>query len=74
MKILNILLWNYIFLLISIQKTIASIVIKIQTDFLFDFVMLIESLPSGFIVVSSNPCVGPLPRTKLSFSYYQYAR
>ena len=22
--------------------------------------------------VSSNPCVGPLPRTKITFSYYQF--
>ena len=32
---------------------------------------MIEYSASAIIIVSSNPFVGPLPRIKISFSYYQ---
>ena len=39
-----------------------------KTKLIFDAVKLLEYLVSAVIVVSSNPCVGPSPITKIFFS------
>ena len=41
---------------------------------LFDLEKLSEYQASTVKVVSSNPCVGHIPRIKISFFYYQYAQ
>ena len=40
---------------------------------MFGCVKLIEYWASAVNVVIFNPCVGPLPRIKISFPYDQYA-
>ena len=40
---------------------------KAQTNFFCDLDKLIEYSISAIIVVSSNPCFGPFPRTKIYF-------
>ena len=42
--------------------------------FLFDLENLIEYWVSSVDVVSSNPCVGPVSKTKILFFSYQYAQ
>ena len=37
-----------------------------------DCVKLLVCLASATTEVSSNPCVGPSPRTKISFFYFQH--
>ena len=39
----------------------------IKQNVLFDIEKLIEYWDSAVNVVSSNPCVGPIPRIKISF-------
>ena len=41
---------------------------RFKYTFFFDAVKLIEYLASTVIVVLSNPCVGPSPKTKIYFS------
>ena len=53
----------YIFVALTNKKTVAPIIMQ---NFLFDLEKLIEYSPSVGTVVSSNPCVGPLPRIKIS--------
>ena len=47
--------------------TFASIICRLKQNFLFDLEKLIEYWVSVVNVVSSYPCVGPLPRVKISF-------
>ena len=49
----------------------APLQYKFKQNFVFSLVKLIEDNFSA-ANVGSNLCVGPLPRIKISFSYYQY--
>ena len=40
---------------------------RLNTNLLFDYVKLTGYLATAVNVVSSNPCVSPSPRTKISF-------
>ena len=44
---------------------------RVKQNFLFDTAKSIEYLASAVIAVSSNHCICCLPRTKISFPYYQ---
>ena len=48
--------------------------IKKNTHFHPDIAKLAGYLTSAVIMVSSNPYVGPSPRIKVSFFYYQNAQ
>ena len=43
---------------------------RLSTNLFPDSVKLIGYFASGVNVVSSNPCVGPSPKLKISFPYY----
>ena len=49
------------------KKLLLPLKCRLKQKCLFSLEKLIEYSTSAVIVVSSNPCVGPLPRTKISF-------
>lgn len=58
---------------ISIQRTIACIVMQTSTLFFFDLVILTKYLAFVLIVVSYNPSVVSCNPNEIIFLYYQYA-
>ena len=59
------------FCIINKQISICPIVMQAKTIFFFVTVKLIEYIFSA-ISICSSPCVGPIPRTYMFFSYCQF--
>ena len=57
----------YIFTPLTYKKLLLSLQSRLKPDLFFDTEELKEYLTPTVIVVSSNCCVGPLPRTKIYF-------
>ena len=64
----SLLLWIDVFLWCVQTKNLFLLWYRLKQKLLFDLEKLVEY--SAVIAVSSNPCVGSLTRTKISFFYY----
>ena len=60
----------YFFVALTNKKLLLPL--NYRRNFLHNLKKLIEYSISAVMVVSSNPCVGPLPKTQISFFYYQH--
>ena len=57
----------YIFVALTIKKLSFPLQWRLNTNLFPDYVKLVGYWASAFIVVSSNYCVGPSPKIKISF-------
>ena len=57
----------YVFVALTNKKLWFPLQCRLNTNLSFDFVKLIGYLAYADNAVPSNPCVGPLPRIKISF-------
>ena len=64
----------YIFVALTNKRLLLPLQCRLKQNFLFDLEKLIDYWGSAVNVVRSNPCVGPIRRIKVLFSYYQYAQ
>ena len=58
---------SYIFVVLTNKKLLLPFKCRLKQNFLFDHEKLIECLASAVNVVSSNPCVGSIPKINFSF-------
>ena len=66
---------RYIFVALTNKKLLRPLSWRLKQSFLFDLEKLIEYCASAANVVSSNPCVRPIPRINMYFPFvYQYAQ
>ena len=63
----SVLNW-YIFVALTNQKLLLLLKWRLEQSFRFDLEKLIEYWTSAVNIVSSNPCVGPIPRNEKYFS------
>ena len=57
----------YIFVALTNKRLLLLFYCKLKQNIIFGYGKLIEYWISADNVVSSNPCVGPFPRIKVSF-------
>ena len=57
----------YIFVALTNKKLLIPLQCRLSANLLFGSVKLIRYIGSAFNVVSSNPCIGPSGRIKISF-------